>query len=198
MNKETLLTNPVRRLSVTPAAGGSDKFGGFIYPRNSLLVSFCILTGLTIFGCSGYSNRSLFPADIQSVCVQMFDNDSFRRGVEYELTDALAKRIEALTPYKIISSSDRADTVLSGRIKAIDTTILSTERQTGRALEKEVRLTAVVKWENLKTGKYLLDDEIVTATATFSEWQNQSFEYASTLAANKLAQKIVEKMEIKW
>ena len=171
----------------------------FVRFRNGLLVSFCILTSSAIVGCSGgYSNQSLYPADVESVCVQMFDNDSFRRGVEYELTDAIAKRIEALTPYKVISSSDRADTVISGRIKSVDTMVLSVERQTGRALEKEVRVTAVVKWENLKTGKYLLDNETVSAAATFSEWQNQSFEYASTLAANKLAQKIVEKMEIKW
>jgi hypothetical protein len=76
--------------------------------------------------------------------------------------------------------------------------VLSAERQTGRALEKEVRITAVVRWENLKTGRYLLDNETVSTTATFSEWQAQSFEYAATLAANKLAEKIVEKMEIKW
>lgn len=156
------------------------------------------ILGLSISGCGGYSNQSLYPADIKSVCVKMFYNDSFRRGVEYELTDALAKRIEAATPYKIISSTERADTVISGRIKAVDTILLSAERQTGRSLEKEVRLTATVKWENLKTGKYLLDNETIIASAAFSEFQGQSFDYAASLAANKLAEKIVEKMEKKW
>jgi dTDP-glucose pyrophosphorylase len=173
-------------------------FKNSVWLRNGSFAMLCIFISLAAVGCSGYSNQSLYPADVKSVCVQMFDNDSFSRGVEYELTDALAKRIEAQTPYKVISSRDKADTVISGRIKSVDTTVLSAERQTGRALEKEVRITAVVRWENLKTGKYLLDNETVSTTATFSEWQAQSFEYASTLAANKLAQKIVEKMEIKW
>jgi hypothetical protein len=166
--------------------------------RDGFLAMLCIFISAAAVGCSGYSNKSLYPQGVKSVCVLMFDNDSFRRGVEYQLTDALAKRIEAVTPYKVISNREKADTIISGRIKAVDSVVLSVERQTGRALEKEVRLTAVVKWENLLTGKYLLDNETISATATFSEWQQQSFEYASTLAANKLAEKIVERMENKW
>ena len=158
----------------------------------------CILFSLTLCGCSGYSNESLYPKDIESVCLQMFENDSFRRGVEYELSDALAKRIEAQTPYKIISSRDRADTIISGKITNADASVLTLDKETGRAIEKEVRLVALVKWQNLKTGELLLDNVPVSAAAGFSEWQNQSFDYAAGLAANKLAQRIVELMEKKW
>jgi len=147
---------------------------------------------------SGYSNESLFPEDVGSVYVEMFDNRSFRRGVEYELTDALAKRIEAETPYKIISRRDHADTVISGQIVQVSESALTSERQTGRALEKEVQLRAVVNWKNLKTGELLIDNRSVSASATFSEWQNQGFRYASALAANNLAQRIVELMEKEW
>jgi len=128
----------------------------------------------------------------------MFDNRSFRRGVEYELSDALAKRIEAETPYKIISSRDRADTVISGQIVQITESVLTRERQIGRALEKEVHLQAVVSWKNLKTGDLLINNKSVSASANYSEWQNQGFGYASTLAANNLARKIVELMEKEW
>ncbi|MHC4394571.1 MAG: LPS assembly lipoprotein LptE [Planctomycetota bacterium] len=152
-------------------------------------------------GCaemSGYSNQSLFPENVDSVYVEMFDNRSFRRGVEYELSDALAKRIEAETPYKIISSRDRADTVISGQIVQITESVLSRERQIGRALEKEVQLQAVVNWKNLKTGELLINNKSINASANYSEWQNQSFGYASTLAANNLARRIVELMEKEW
>lgn len=152
-------------------------------------------------GCaemSGYSSESLFPDEVSSVCLEMFDNRIFRRGVEYELSDALAKRIEAATPYKIISSKDRADTVMSGQIVGIGESVLSTERETGRPLEREVRLTAVVNWKDLTTGDLLIDSQSVTASASYSPYQNQDFTYGSALAANNLARRIVELMEEEW
>jgi hypothetical protein len=128
----------------------------------------------------------------------MFDNQSFRRGIEFELTDALAKRIEAQTPYKIVSDRDRADTIISGRLASVNESTLTTERQIGRSLEKSVELRAVVTWKNLRTGELLIDNKTVGASASFSEWQGQSFTYGATLAANHLAEKIVEQMETGW
>ncbi len=149
-------------------------------------------------GIAGYSNEPLFPRDVESVCLKMFDNQSFRRGVEYELSDALAKRIETETPYKIISNEDLADTVISGQITSIDELALSVDRDIGSVLEKEVELQAVVTWKNLKTGELLLDQQQVSASASYSEYQRQDFKYASALAANNLARKIVELMERNW
>jgi hypothetical protein len=174
------------------------------YHRETRKAAFIIFFGLIVAslagfcGCAGYSNESLYPGDVGSVYVEMFDNKSFWRGVEYELTDALAKRIETETPYKIISSRDRADTVISGQIVSVEELWLSTERQTGRALEKEVEIQAVVNWKNLKTGELLIDNKSVSASASYSEWQEQGFRYGSTLAANNLAQRIVELMEKEW
>jgi len=147
---------------------------------------------------AGYSNESMFPEDVRSVCLEMFDNQTFRRGVEYELSDALAKRIEVDTPYKIVSDSDRADTVISGQIVSIGEFALSTDRELGTVLEKEVELQAVVNWKNLKTGQLMMDHLKVSASASYSQYQQQDFKYASTLAANNLALKIVELMERKW
>jgi ribosomal protein S1 len=146
----------------------------------------------------GYSDKSLFPQDVASVRLEMFDNRTFRRGVEYELTDALAKRIEADTPYKIITSKNRADTVMTGQITNISEGGLSIEYELGGVLEREVLIRAVVNWKNLKTGELLINNQPVAATASYTSRQNQDFKYASTLAANKLAQKIVELMETKW
>jgi hypothetical protein len=128
----------------------------------------------------------------------MFDNKTFERGIEYELTDAVCKQIEAATPYKIVSSADRADTILTGFIGPVGKGILSAERETGRPMEKEVLVNATVSWKNLKTGDMVLNSKQISATATYSEWQNQGFTYGSNLAVNKLAKKIVEAMEKPW
>jgi hypothetical protein len=152
-------------------------------------------------GCSdigGYSTQTLFPDNIATVRLEMFDNRSFRRGVEYDLSDALAKRIELDSPYKIVSDKDRADSVLSGQLTFIGESTLTTERDLARPLEREVFLTAVVNWKDLKTGRMMINSETVTATASYSSFQNQDFTYASSLAANRLARRIVERMEQRW
>jgi len=175
-----------------------------VYPRMCFYVFLpgaLVLLALALCGCaelSGYSNESLFPQKVDSICLEMFDNQTFRRGTEYELSDALSKRIEVETPYKIVSSRDRADTVISGQIVSIAEFALSTERETGRVLEKELELKALVNWKNLMTGELLIDNQSVRASASYSEYQQQDFKYASSLAANNLAQKIVELMETKW
>jgi hypothetical protein len=166
--------------------------------------NLCLGFGLFLFfmsGCGenrGYSNAPLYPQGIATVYVEMFDNQSFRRGVEFELTDALAKRIESQTPYKIVTDRDKADSIISGRLTSVNESTLTTERQIGRALEKSVELKAVVTWKNLRTGEILIDNKTVGASAAFSEWQSQSFAYGATLAANLLAEKIVEQMEQGW
>ena len=66
------------------------------------------------------------------------------------------------------------------------------------SLENEVELQVVINWENLKTGELLIDNELVIARATYSGFQNQDFTYGSTVAANNLAQRIVELMQKKW
>ena len=182
-----------------------NRKNGYIETSRTILVFLCscalVYFTLSFCGCAelnGYSNESMFPQEVDSICLEMFDNQTFRRGAEYELSDALSKRIEVETPYKIVSSRDRADTVITGQIVSIGELALSTERETGRVLEKEVELQALVNWKNLKTGELLIDNESVSASASYSEYQQQDFKYASTLAANNLARKIVELMEKKW
>jgi len=165
---------------------------------------FWISIGLAVLatgGCgrsTGYTNASFYPDDVQSVYVEMFDNRSFRRGTEFTFSNALAKRIEAQTPYKIVSDRDRADSVISGQLVAVGESILTLERDLGRALEKEVVLTAVVNWKNLKTGRLMINNQNVTAVASYSEFQDQDFTYGSAVAANKLAQSVVQLMENQW
>ena len=170
----------------------TTKYGG---------ITIILIVLLSVSGCNpfaGYSNESFYQANVSTVYVEMFENSSFRRGIEYELTDALGKQIEAKTPYKIVTDRNRADTIISGYLTNVDEGTLTTERQVGRPLEKEVTLSAKVNWKDLRTGELLIDNATVTASADYSQWLNQGFDYASSLAANKLAQRIVEQMETEW
>ena len=179
-------------------------FTNKIYTQVLKLVFYCVmpvLFSLIVQGCgtfAGYTNDSIFPEDVKTVCLNMFDNQTFRRDVEYDISSALSKRIEVDTPYKIVTNQDYADTVISGQIVSIFESALTIDRQSGRVLEKEVKIRAVVNWKNLKTGELLIDNRTVSSSASYSEYQKQDFKYGSSLAANNLARNIVELMEKKW
>ena len=169
-----------------------------------VFVAAIVLAGmLAVFsGCVGgigeYANGGLYPDDVVSVYVEMFDSSSLRRQHEVVLTDAICKRIESETPYKIVSDRNRADTVLSGNLSSIGSGVLATDRNTGRTLEQEATATVVVSWMNLKTGELLVDSETATGTASFSLELGQSFDYAARVAVNNAAVRVVELMEKQW
>ena len=68
-------------------------------------------------GCAGYQigNQSLYPPDIHTVYVPMFESKSFRRDLGERLTEAVAKEIELKTPFKVVNDPN-ADSVLTGRL----------------------------------------------------------------------------------
>ena len=162
-------------------------------------IALTIVAGMfMICGCVGYSDAPLYSPDIKSVYVEMFDNTTFWRDFEYALTNALAKKIEAETPYKIVSNKSKADTIISGKITGVNNATLTLERSTGRPLEQQAQLDAVFSWKSLKTGDYILENQSASAVAAYSEFQKQSFDSATTIAANKLATRIVEQMQTEW
>ena len=160
-----------------------------------------ILAAATIAGlagCSfeGYSNSWPYPAEYKSVYIEMFDSGGFRRGYEFVLTDAVAKAIETRTQYKIVSSADRADTILTGQVNT-GSAVLVGDRFTGTPLEREALVEVSFTWKNLKTGEILVEDT-VTASASYSTNLGQRFEYAAQQAVNKAAMRVVDKLEIPW
>src|SRR4051812_26943830 len=73
---------------------------------------------------STYKWSSLYREDINSVAVPIFANKDFRRGVEFNLSTAVVKQMEAHTPYHV-APREKADTILEGEIVSIDMTTLS-------------------------------------------------------------------------
>ena len=128
----------------------------------------------------------------------MFDSASFRRDHEYDLTDAICKRIEAHTPYKIVSDRDIADSLLSGKIEEIYQGTLTTERESGLPLQNEARVKVLMNWKNLQTGDMILENETVFAVANYSTFMGQDFEYAADLVVDRAAQRVVERMQKKF
>ena len=162
------------------------------------IIGISVLNGCGAGGFSGYNNGWPYTEEVNTIYVKMFDSRSFRRGHEYELTDAICKRIEAQTPYKILSDPDRADSVLTGQILNIGRSVLTYERNTGKSLEHEARIVVQFTWQNLKNNDMLIDNETVTAAASYSNFLDQNFEYGSRAAVNQAAKKLVDKMQLPY
>jgi hypothetical protein len=171
---------------------------GWLWMIAALAAVFTPIAGCGEGGLEGYANDWLYPQDVQTVYVEMFDTQSFRRGHEYVLTDAICKRIESETPYKIVSDRDVAETVLSGQLGAIRSSVLARDRFSGRSLENEAQVIVTVSWKNLETGELLINGEKANASATYSTQLGQDFDYAAKVAVNRAAERVVELMQTKW
>ncbi len=163
---------------------------------------------LFLNGCAGYQigNKSLYPLEIRTVHVPIFQSNSFRRNLGERLTEAVVKQIEAKTPYKVVNDA-KADSVLTGRIVS-ETKRVLIPSLTGDAPESPRGLGVEVRWLDRK-GRMLRDpeyvaipDEIaqvsVTGTGDVVPEVGQSIATAQQQAIVRTAEQIVGLMEKPW
>src|SRR5437016_261337 len=68
------------------------------------------------FDFIGYTTRPMYDTGIRTVRVPIFRNMTLVQGLEFELTEAVIREIEAKTPYKVKQEAGYADTELIGTI----------------------------------------------------------------------------------
>lgn len=161
------------------------------------IVITLIASSVVVVGGCGYENNWPYPQQIQTVYVEMFDTTSFRRGHEFTLTNAICKRLEAQSPYKIVSDRNVADSVLSGKM-GIGSSVLATDYYSARPIEYETLVNVTVTWKNLKTGELMIEEGQVNVSSSYSNWLGQTFDYSIDQAVNKAAVQVVELMETPW
>lgn len=169
-----------------------------------LIVLILLMNMLLIAGCAsdptqGYAPVSVYPENISTVAVNIFENNSFSREIEFELADALVKEIEARSPYKVTSSS-RADTILTGTVRNVQRDQLSKSRLTGLSEEVLLSVTIDFKWTDQRTGRSLVQRESFTGHAPFfpSRPTGELIELGEFAVVQLLARDIVSAMQAKW
>ncbi|HEV7998381.1 MAG TPA: LPS assembly lipoprotein LptE [Planctomycetaceae bacterium] len=154
-------------------------------------------------GC-GYTVGNAFQGNVRSVYVPIATSDDFRRGAEFQLTEAVLTQIKERTPFRI-AKSEGADTKLTMKIKSIRKTVLGTTANNDpRSLQ--VQYAVDVIWEDLRTGRILaqrqvsLEPEIshLFATGNFAPEVGQSLATATQQAIDGMARQIVDLMEGPW
>jgi hypothetical protein len=145
----------------------------------------------------GYRWHSLYREDVQTVAVPIFTNKTFRRGVEFQLTTAIAKQLETHTPYKIVPR-ERADTIIEGEIVAVDTNTTSEQYGSNIPQEQVVTYTINFVWKRISTGEVLVERRNYQQTATFYPTLGESSFVGDQTAVEQLAQAIVQELQADW
>ena len=99
------------------------------------------------FTLFGYTTAPQYDPRIHSVYVPIFKNRTMWKGMEFDLTRAVVREIEAKTPYKVVSNCEAADTELIGTIINFNKNILN-RNQLNEVREAETTLAVEVIWRN--------------------------------------------------
>ena len=99
---------------------------------------------------------ALYDCGIHTVRVPIFQNRTFARGLEFDLTRAVVREIEQKTPYKVVGADQDADTELSGTIITFTKGLLNVN-PLNEIREQETDMAVEVVWRNLRTGEILSD-----------------------------------------
>lgn len=171
---------------------------------------FCLMLGMgwtmAVCGCAAYrfGADSLYPVDIQTVYVPIFESDSFRRNLAEFLTEAIVKEIELKTPYKVVGTP-QADSILSGKITT-DTKRVIVEDPFDYPRETQINMSVEVQWVNrrgdLVSQPYMVpvpqNLAILSGDGRLVPEFGQSVATAQLESIQSLARQIVSLMEVPW
>ncbi len=166
-----------------------------------------LLAGVLLVGCGGndptlgYTARSPFRTSVRTVAVPLWSRGQnvYRRDLEFRLTEALIKRIELTTPYKVVEKK-KADTLLTGTIEDISQAMLSFNPDDGRPREIQVAAIVSFQWNDLRSGRTLVKRRQFRVTSVYlpSQPLEEDFFQGSQDLIERLAVRIVETMEADW
>jgi uncharacterized lipoprotein YmbA len=155
-------------------------------------------------GCStdparGYSFNSTHDAQVRTISVPIFANETYSSGLEVRLTEAVIKEIQRATPWRVVGSANAA-TTLSGSIDEVDMRRLTGRRKTGLIQEQAFRVTVSFDWIDNRSGETTVSRRNFQAISTFVPHRGvgESIETAESSAIRELARDIVAELRADW
>lgn len=163
-------------------------------PRSLLLA---LLGGLIVLTGCGYKAGGPFRTDVHTIYVEMFGSKEFRRDMEFQLTEAVKKRIGSDTPYRL-AAREKADTILSGEILEERQSAYAPDYQSRLPREKTLTLSVRLRWQDIRTGRILVDQPVLLQSADYLTPTGETEKFAQERAIDGLARQIVAKMYEDW
>ncbi|MCP4365086.1 MAG: LptE family protein [Planctomycetes bacterium] len=162
--------------------------------RSEKYLALLIVASL-LSGC-GYTSRSLLEQNVRSIYIKIFDNETFRRDLEFDLTKAIKEEILLRTRLKVVDKK-HADSILFGSIETVTERVLI-ESPDAEVIESSVSTTVRFSWTDQRTGRAIIDKHKVAASAEFIVTKNEDVGIGEQKAFVNVARKIVNLMERDW
>ena len=197
--------------------------------KRTALLLFTGLACVVLASCQSTGNWEVFgyrvgprhDTNIRSIRVPIFRNMTFQRDVEFELTEAVVKRIESATPWKVVQSGD-ADAELTGTVVILAKHVIL-QNQLNEVRDAELTLAVEIIFHETRNGASLLDParpspqaapemidpvglaakpppkpKLVRRSAAFIPEIGQSYATARTKLIEDMAVQIVNMLECPW
>lgn len=142
-----------------------------------LLSALCLL----FFPACGYhlaGSATRIPADVKTIAVPEFRNQSSTLRIEQQVTGAVTRELLERTHYRVLPNPPDADALLKGTIKDVRARAITFDINTGRATSLQIRVVADVELQDLRTHKILFanNNYVFREEYQVSESSSQLFE----------------------
>ncbi len=161
----------------------------------------CLLSGCALYQ---YGPSSLYRPDIRTVHVPIIRNNTFRHDLGVRLTEAVVKEIENRTPFKVAGDPNADSTLFVTLVSETKSVLTETASDDPRALDAVI--SAQADWVT-RGGEKLLQNTVAPGQGVaisfgqdsrFVPEAGQSADTAYQVAIEKMAQRIVSQMEMRW
>jgi hypothetical protein len=145
-----------------------------------------------VSGC-GYSQKSLIDRKINTIYISIFENNTFVRGIEFDIAKAVKDEIMSRTSLRIVQK-DSADVIMTGKIGGSAQAALSQSRD--NIVESSVSISASVTLLDTRTGRSMGGG--AGGGASFIVDRGENVQSATEEAIANLARVLVDNLEEEW
>ena len=157
--------------------------------RQLICVAFVFVL---VSGC-GYTQKSLFSHKINTIYISVFENNTFVRGIEFDIAKAVKDEIMSRTSLRIVQK-DSADVIMTGEIGGSAQAALSQSRD--NIVESSVSISASVTLLDTRTGRSMGGG--AGGGASFIVDRGENVQSATEEAIANLARVLVDNLEEEW
>lgn len=164
-------------------------------PRGGKIFTGMALAGLVFWGgCRGYSAAPLTLDAATTIAVPVFDNQTYWRGLEFDLTQAVVAEVRSRSALTLVASGP-ADLTLEGDIVDFSRPVLTEGTQD---VIKEGAVRAVVHIIARRRDGAAAVEQTLETLAPFAKSRGENDQTAAAEAWEDLAESIVNLLEKGW